>query len=665
MKKAIKIVSALILIPVLLVVIGITGLVLFVDPNDYKAELERMAAERNIVLNIEGDIEWSFFPRLGLRTGKLSVLPDTDALNAPVGFESMDIAIKVMPLLSGELIADHSQIHGGHASIVDKHTGNTTTVEKLTLTGRGINLKTSAFPLNIAFKLHTTVPEQHIDVSLDTSLSLDNTLQKIRLISSEGVISYQGEPTNNIVYPLNIKAAADVDLGAQTVAINELVLKLFEFTANGKFTVKAFQTNPAVNGNLELSIDGINTLLKNLGQAPIETSDSTVMQTFKLNTLVQANSKKAALNNIELKLDDTTFTGDISAELGEVPYLIIKLAGDSLNADRYLPPATDNENQGTQAASEPAASPSNEPLIPVEQVTALPGQYSITLEQLIVSNLKLTNNVFNTNISPQGMVSLNSLATDLYQGRFNASGTLDAAQAQPPLTLKAALSPIQLEPLLMDLTESEQPYASGNFKFSSNITTKGVTEADILQNLNGQLDFNSTSLTLNEIDMTGELNDALAELLRMELPGLMNSGDKTVMENVVGQSTITNGVVNNTVLSATSLCTAFNGNGQFDLNQQSLLYNMDLVFPSTDTNAACAEINTRLKDVPWPVQCRGFFSDDPASLCGVNQKRMSQTVEKIVKKEAGRKVEKKLEETLKDKIGGDDEVKNLLKGLFN
>ena len=35
----------------------------FIDPNDYKKDIEAVANKNSIRLSIEGDITWQFFPR--------------------------------------------------------------------------------------------------------------------------------------------------------------------------------------------------------------------------------------------------------------------------------------------------------------------------------------------------------------------------------------------------------------------------------------------------------------------------------------------------------------------------------------------------------------------------------------------------------------------------
>ena len=48
----------------------------FIDPNDYKSDIEAVANENSIRLSIEGDITWQFFPRLGIAIEQVSFADD-------------------------------------------------------------------------------------------------------------------------------------------------------------------------------------------------------------------------------------------------------------------------------------------------------------------------------------------------------------------------------------------------------------------------------------------------------------------------------------------------------------------------------------------------------------------------------------------------------------
>ena len=101
MKRFLKIVLAI----VLLIIVAVIGLVVLVDPNDYKTEIEQQAKKSlNRELAINGDLGWVIFPKLAIGTGQIELK------NAP-GFskdnlakiDKLSVSVDVMPLLSGEI----------------------------------------------------------------------------------------------------------------------------------------------------------------------------------------------------------------------------------------------------------------------------------------------------------------------------------------------------------------------------------------------------------------------------------------------------------------------------------------------------------------------------------------------------------------------------------
>ena len=72
MAKFIKIILSLVAFLVMVIIIAAVALPLYIDPNDFKPEIESAvndATGRKLV--IEGDLELSVFPWLGVSTGKL------------------------------------------------------------------------------------------------------------------------------------------------------------------------------------------------------------------------------------------------------------------------------------------------------------------------------------------------------------------------------------------------------------------------------------------------------------------------------------------------------------------------------------------------------------------------------------------------------------------
>lgn len=106
---------------VVLVVVAVVGLAIFLltfDPNAYKYKLEELVQERyHRSLTIDGEIELSLFPRIGLSVQGVS-LSEPNSTDIFASIESTRLAVAVWPLLSNSFVVDHVAISGLKARVV-------------------------------------------------------------------------------------------------------------------------------------------------------------------------------------------------------------------------------------------------------------------------------------------------------------------------------------------------------------------------------------------------------------------------------------------------------------------------------------------------------------------------------------------------------------------
>lgn len=100
---------------VALLIIALVGAAVFLltfDPNAYKERLEQLVYERyHRTLEINGEIELSLFPRIGLSVADVS-LSDRDSTQPFAAVDSARVAVAVWPLLWNHLVVDHVAVSG-------------------------------------------------------------------------------------------------------------------------------------------------------------------------------------------------------------------------------------------------------------------------------------------------------------------------------------------------------------------------------------------------------------------------------------------------------------------------------------------------------------------------------------------------------------------------
>jgi len=111
------------------VVLVVAAIVAYVaatfDPNTYKPELiELVKAQKNRTLKLDGDIRLAFFPSIGAEVAKAS-LSERGSDREFAAIERAHISLKLMPLLSKQVVVDTIDVSGLRAAVVRYKDGRT------------------------------------------------------------------------------------------------------------------------------------------------------------------------------------------------------------------------------------------------------------------------------------------------------------------------------------------------------------------------------------------------------------------------------------------------------------------------------------------------------------------------------------------------------------
>lgn len=113
-----------------LVVVGIAVIASRFDAERIKSELARAVQEKKQrTLKIDGALELSFWPNVGVRLGKLSLSEHASAQE----FASVDtarVSVAVLPLLSKRVVVDTVEVSGARANII-RHADGTLNIDDL------------------------------------------------------------------------------------------------------------------------------------------------------------------------------------------------------------------------------------------------------------------------------------------------------------------------------------------------------------------------------------------------------------------------------------------------------------------------------------------------------------------------------------------------------
>lgn len=127
MYKLIKVLLALVIILGLLLAAAVVIVPQVIDPNDYRDKIVSLVKDKTgMALAIDGRIELSFFPWLGLKTGPLR-LRDPDYPDAPalMQVQKSSVRIKLLPLFRKKVQADTIALDGLNVNLITFKNGKT------------------------------------------------------------------------------------------------------------------------------------------------------------------------------------------------------------------------------------------------------------------------------------------------------------------------------------------------------------------------------------------------------------------------------------------------------------------------------------------------------------------------------------------------------------
>src|SRR5690606_4491776 len=110
-----------------LVVLAMLLVVLFVDPNDYRADIERIVEqETGRELTLSGELSLSVFPWLALEIGPASLGEAPGFGDEPfVSIESARVSARLLPLLRGKVEVGDVRLSGARIRLITDQQGRT------------------------------------------------------------------------------------------------------------------------------------------------------------------------------------------------------------------------------------------------------------------------------------------------------------------------------------------------------------------------------------------------------------------------------------------------------------------------------------------------------------------------------------------------------------
>ncbi|MFK7861611.1 MAG: AsmA family protein [Granulosicoccus sp.] len=747
--KLVKWLLGTVVVLLLVVGIGVAALVYLVDWNDFKTTIQNQVKKQTgRDLTIAGDLSPSVFPWAGISIGEISLANADGYGDQPfASISGADVKVELLPLIKREINVRTVELSGlqldlqraadgstnwddliqstttttteevnDDQQVTTEVEGSTATIAALAVGGievtdanvswmdattgtdaklSSFNLLTGAIELEKPFDL--TVDFSVISNSMDIQADVKGSA-KLMVDLNAQIYSVEGlSLTTDAKGPALPGGALAATLGADLIArladqqvdISALSLAALGIELGGSINVANLDTEPMINGQLASNDFSPREMMSKLGiEAPV-TADENVLSKANLSLALAATPSSAALTDLTITLDDTTFSGSagVPSLEGAIPPVRFDFNVDAINIDRYLPPASETPaDQDTDAEAEtPAvASTGDEPIeLPVEMMRQLSIDGTFSVGSVTVSNLTTENIVIPVKASG-GKLALQDMQAALYEGALDATVSVDVSGAEPSYGVVMSLAGVQAAPLLGDLMQKDS-FLSGGGEFATNITTGGNSVNAIKAALNGQFNTAFTDGSLNGINIGYQIRRAKAAITGQTLAeedGVV----KTDFSSLAVSGTFTNGVMNSNDLDMRSPLLRLGGAGTVDLPGETVDYTLETLITGTAQGQGGADLEA-LKGVKLSIPVRGTFEELSANFAGVilsgmkdnitgnlkNQaKALADEKAEALKAEARKKADavkaeaeavvKEKSEELKEEV--QDKAKDALKSLF-
>ncbi|KFF44653.1 cell envelope biogenesis protein AsmA [Pseudomonas sp. BRG-100] len=736
--KAFGKILGLVLLGLLLIIVALGfALTHLFDPNDYKEEIRQIARDKaHIELTLNGDIGWSLFPWLGLELHEASVATLTAPTQPFADLQMLGLSVRVLPLLRREVQMSDVRVEGlnlrlnrdkqGHGNwedigknlpdettdtpapapvepvaeakpekppqpirldidsltinnarveYTDEQTGKQLSAESIQLSAGAIH-EGASIPLKLTAFLGSNQPLMRVKTELNGNLRIQRALKRYQFEDMRLSGEATGEPLQGKTVSFSTQGQLLVDLAANVAEWTNLKLSANQLRALGELKVNDLDKTPQVSGALSVAQFDLAKFLESVGH-PLPAMAPGSLSKVELVSRLKGTPTSVALENLNLKLDESTFSGRVAVDDFAKQSLRVQLKADTFNADNYLPAKSEaakgataarqaevqNSEAGAMAAGGNTPLPdaptkgawSTDKLLPLTRLRSLDIDADLAFGQLTLSQLPIQNAALKAS-GIDGQLKLDTLSGGLYNGTFQANGTLDVRQDLPLLAMQTHIKQVPVEKILQ--AQGKNPPVKGQVTLDSNLTGRGNSQKALIDSLNGTASFVINNGVLLNANIEQQVCTGIALLNRKTLASTP-PGKDTPFQELRGNLTLRNGVASNPDLKVRIPGLTVNGNGDVDLRVLGMDYRVGIIVEGDKREVpdpAC-QVGANFQGIEVPLRCRGPL-ELGAKACRLDKDGLGQ----VALKAAGNRLNEKLEEKL-DKVN--PKLKDALKGLFN
>ncbi|MFY9315057.1 MAG: AsmA family protein [Burkholderiales bacterium] len=566
---------------VVLALLGLGAAVMIVDGAFVKSRLEREMKEKNRTLQIEGTPALRLFPVAGIVLGKTS-LSEPGSGKPFIALESAEVAVRVMPLLSGEVAVETLKLSGLRANVVRRKDGSMNFSDLAGGAEKASDKAAEAPKLRIAEVNVSNVQIAYHDEATGQQISVvDLDLKTGRLDGqTPGEVSLSARITGRKP-EIDLRAQASgallFNIGREQFAFDKFIAqlkgRLDQDTLAAEFSAPRMEITPSkasgseVKGSVQIkgpqrsvnarlliaSVEGSATALsipKIL--LDLDAAVSGISTKARLEAALRVNLPKQDLEtDVAGKLDDSTLKAKVALTNFAPLKAAFDLSVDRLNVDRYLPP------ERKEARAEERI-----------DLSALKGKTvtgKLAIGALTVKRAKLENLKAEVKLA-DGKLEIAPYSANLYGGTLGGALSVDANGNK--VQLKESAQNVALGALLRDVAQKDMLEGRGNV--TADLQTAGPTPGAMRKALAGNARVQMKDGAIKGINLAESARNAKAALGGKQAKA--DPSQKTDFSEAGATFNIKNGVARNDDLKVQSPFLRIGGAGNLDIGNNGIDY---------------------------------------------------------------------------------------------
>ena len=692
------------------------------DPNDYREDITNLVKEqtgRELIL--DGDLEVSVFPWIGIRTEGLKLMQPEQIGGEMVAVETAQLRVKFAPLLSKQVHVDTVVLEKPAirlitlANGIDSFYGLTDDEEAeeelsdseeagVAIVLQGLELTEGKVIIDDRAEKSVT---ELTNLNFVTGNLLGDELAKLqasgqlKTSDSPDLVDFDLNGLANINAETFLVQASDLEIQVtQSAETARIVMDSFKFADQAKIEIQGLTADidgtaeaklsvPSISANMDSQkaqiseikltsgnlVASINNLVANKFIDAPSASGSISVPPFNAAKLLQdfdvdyETANPDSLKNVGLS---ASFSGNL--DQASIKDLLVNLDQTKLNGFATVknfekPSITFDLNLNelnlddylppTVEEEEDEESFDADALsVPMEAFKDLQANGQFKAASLISGGVELTNIDVQVKSTP-GKVTITPNAS-LYEGSIDGQIAFTDNDGVSKLSVKNEVDFVQLGQLLNAAEVTDQLSGLGTV-----MVDLVVTEKDGVQSNNGVIKLVAKDGAIQGVDVKGMIDTAYSKYqsLNGQEPedseeGESSESDETRFAEMLGTFNINNNVITNDDFTLKAPLFRVGGEGTIDVEKQTLDYLVEVKLVASTSGQGGKSIND-LVGLPIPIRLSG---DLTAPSFSIDFKRLYKSL-------ISRELDKKKGEILQEKFGiegGENlSTKSVLKGLLS